>query len=132
MSAIETRERTAIPCPAPAMQGTTERRPSPEAVEAPFLAQLWAVARKDLLLEARSRERLLSMGTFAVLVAVVFSFAVDPSVRARSIAGAMIWVTVLFAGTLGLGRSIVAPVRRLERTAAAIAGGAMGACSSTG
>lgn len=82
-----------------------------------FLAQVWAVARKDLLLEARSRERLLSMGTFAVLVAIVFSFAVDPSVRARSIGGAMIWVTILFAGTLGLGRSFA-----LEREAEALTG----------
>lgn len=90
---------------------------SAEQAGAPFLAQVWAVARKDLLLEARSRERLLSMATFAVLVAVVFSFAVDPAVRARSIAGAMIWVTVLFAGTLGLGRSFA-----LEREAEALTG----------
>jgi heme exporter protein B len=91
--------------------------PSPENTGAGFLAQVWAVARKDVLLEARSRERLLSMGTFAVLVAVVFSFAVDPSIRARSIAGAMIWVTVLFAGTLGLGRAFA-----LEREADALTG----------
>jgi heme exporter protein B len=38
-------------------------------------------------------------------VAVVFSFAVDPTVRARDILGASVWVTILFAGTLGLGRS---------------------------
>jgi heme exporter protein B len=38
-------------------------------------------------------------------------------VRARSIAGAMIWVTVLFAGTLGLGRSFA-----LEREAEALTG----------
>jgi heme exporter protein B len=75
------------------------------------------VARKDLLLELRSRERVLSMGTFAVLVAVVFSFALDPSVRAREIAGAMIWVTVLFAGTLGMGRAFA-----LEREADALTG----------
>jgi len=70
-----------------------------------YLAQAWAVARKDLQLEARSRERFVSMATFAVLVAVVFNFALDPTVRSRDIAGAMLWVTVLFAGTLGLGRS---------------------------
>jgi heme exporter protein B len=70
-----------------------------------YLAQAWAVARKDLLMEARSRERFVSMATFAMLVAVVFSFALDPAVRSRDIAGAMLWVTVLFAGTLGLGRS---------------------------
>ncbi|MDB4952183.1 MAG: cytochrome c-type biosis protein CcmB [Gemmatimonadetes bacterium] len=70
-----------------------------------FLAHAAAVAAKDLRLEMRSRERIVSMGVFAVLVAVVFSFALDPTIRARGIAGAMIWVTVLFAGTLGLGRS---------------------------
>ena len=84
---------------------------------APYLTQVWAVARKDLLLEARSRERLMTTATFAVLVAVVFSFAVDPTVRARSIAGAMIWVTVLFAGTLGLGRAFA-----LEREGEALTG----------
>ncbi|HEX2078798.1 MAG TPA: heme exporter protein CcmB [Longimicrobium sp.] len=82
-----------------------------------YLAQAWAVARKDLLLEARSRERFVSMATFAVLVAVVFSFALDPTVRSRDIAGAMLWVTVLFAGTLGLGRSFA-----LEREADALTG----------
>ena len=70
-----------------------------------FLRQLATIAAKDLTLELRSRERLLGMLTFAVLVAVVFSFALDPSVGARSVAGAMLWVTILFAGMLGLGRS---------------------------
>jgi heme exporter protein B len=82
-----------------------------------YLAQVWAVARKDLLLEARSRERFVAMATFAVLVAVVFSFALDPGVRASTIAGAMLWVTVLFAGTLGLGRAFA-----LEREADALTG----------
>ncbi|HET6765558.1 MAG TPA: heme exporter protein CcmB [Longimicrobiaceae bacterium] len=70
-----------------------------------YLGHVAAVARKDLMLELRSRERVVAMAVFAVLVAVVFSFALDPTVRARGIAGAMVWVTVLFAGTLGLGRS---------------------------
>lgn len=70
-----------------------------------FLGQLATVAAKDLTLELRTRERIVTMLTFAVLVAIVFSFAVDPTVRARSIAGAMLWVTVIFAGLLGLGRS---------------------------
>lgn len=70
-----------------------------------FVRQVGVIAGKDLRLEMRSRERLVSMLTFAVLVAVVFSFALDPTVRARSITGAMLWVTILFAGMLGLGRS---------------------------
>jgi heme exporter protein B len=70
-----------------------------------FFRHSFVIAGKDLTIEMRSRERLLSMLTFAVLVAVVFSFSLDPTVATRPIAGAMIWVTVLFAGMLGLGRS---------------------------
>lgn len=82
-----------------------------------FLGQVAAIAGKDLRLELRSRERVVSMATFAVLVAIVFSFALDPTIRARGIAGAMIWVTILFAGTLGLGRSFA-----LEREGDALVG----------
>ena len=82
-----------------------------------FAAQAWAIARKDLMLEARSRERLVATCSFAVLVAVVFSFALDPSGRARSVAGAMLWVTVLFAGTLAMGRAFAN-----EREADALSG----------
>jgi heme exporter protein B len=70
-----------------------------------FLGQVLTIAGKDLRLELRSRERIMSMLTFAVLVAVVFSFALDPGVPARTVSGAMLWVTILFAGMLGLGRS---------------------------
>lgn len=82
-----------------------------------FVGHVLAVAEKDLRLELRSRERWTSMATFAALVAVVFSFALDPTLRARSILGAMLWVTVLFAGTLGLGRSFA-----LEREQEALTG----------
>jgi heme exporter protein B len=70
-----------------------------------FVRQALTIAAKDLRLELRSRERLVSMLTFAVLVAVVFSFSLDPTIRTRGLAGAMLWVTILFAGMLGLGRS---------------------------
>jgi heme exporter protein B len=93
-----------------------------------FLRQCLLVAHKDLLLEFRSRERFVSMLTFAVLVAVVFSFSVDPTARVevgtdqyatvgRAIGGAMLWVTILFAGMLGLGRSFT-----LEREQDALIG----------
>lgn len=47
------------------------------------------------------------MLTFAVLVVVVFNFAFE--LRAddvRVVAPGMLWVTITFAGTLGLGRSL--------------------------
>ena len=70
-----------------------------------FLAQMVEIARKDLLLELRSRERVTGMLILAILVAVVFSFSMDPTVRLGGLVGAMLWVTLLFAGMLGLGRS---------------------------
>jgi heme exporter protein B len=69
-----------------------------------FIRQAWTIAAKDLLLEFRSRERLMSMLTFSILVAVVFSFTLDPTAGDRPLA-AMLWVTIIFAGMLGLGRS---------------------------
>lgn len=79
--------------------------------------QALAVAGKDLVLEIRARERVVAMLTFAVLVAVVFSFALDPTVRTRDLGGAMLWITILFAGMLGLGRSFA-----LEREQDALTG----------
>lgn len=70
-----------------------------------MVRQVAAIAAKDLTLELRARERVVAMLTFAILVAVVFSFALDPTVRVRAIGGAMLWVTILFAGMIGLGRS---------------------------
>jgi heme exporter protein B len=70
-----------------------------------LLRQATLIAGKDLTLELRSRERITSMLTFAVLVAVVFSFALDPTLPPRGVGGAMLWVTIVFAGLLGLGRA---------------------------
>jgi heme exporter protein B len=69
------------------------------------LRRLWAVADKELRIEARSRERLLTMAVFSVLVAIVFSFGLDPTVQARSLIGGLLWATLLFAGMLGIGRA---------------------------
>jgi heme exporter protein B len=70
-----------------------------------FLRQVSIIAAKDLTLELRSRGRIASMLVFAALVAVVFSFALDPTEPARRVGGAMIWVTVILAALLGLGRA---------------------------
>lgn len=70
-----------------------------------FLRQASIIAGKDLTLELRSRGRIASMLVFAALVAVIFSFALDPTEPTRPIAGAMLWVTVILAALLGLGRA---------------------------
>jgi heme exporter protein B len=66
-----------------------------------------AVVWKDLAAEFRSRELLGAMLVFALLVVLIFNFALELDVRARStITSGVLWVTFAFAGTLGLNRSM--------------------------
>ncbi len=64
------------------------------------------VAGKDLRLEYRSRVTLNQVAPFAVLVLVLFAFALDPDrgVLERATAG-LFWVAVLFSGLLTLQRA---------------------------
>ena len=72
-----------------------------------FLKATFAVVRKDLSAEFRSRELLSAMLVFSLLVIVIFNFALelDPSTRKEVTAG-VLWTTFAFAGTLGLNRSM--------------------------
>lgn len=74
-----------------------------------FLKALWAVVWKDLTSEWRSREMLTAMFVFALLVILIFNFALELDAQARaSVTSGVLWVTFAFAGTLGLNRSMAA------------------------
>ncbi|HSB90362.1 MAG TPA: heme exporter protein CcmB [Anaerolineales bacterium] len=76
------------------------RRPS-------FVQAVAAVVWKDLAAEFRSRELLGGMLVFALLVVLIFNFALELDVRTRStVTAGVLWVTFAFAGTLGLNRSM--------------------------
>jgi heme exporter protein B len=63
---------------------------------------------KDLRLEFRTREMLTSMGLYAFLVLIVLgvAFTQVPDRRAiADIAGGLVWVIIVFAALLGLGRA---------------------------
>ncbi len=85
---------------------TSETRPTPRPFSS-FLRAMGAVIWKDLVAELRSRELLSAMLVFALLVIIIFNFALelDPKTRAGVTAG-VLWVTFIFAGTLGLNRSM--------------------------
>lgn len=72
-----------------------------------FLKAVMAIAWKDLAAELRSRELLSAMLVFALLVIIIFNFALelDPQTRS-SVTSGILWVTFAFAGTLGLNRSM--------------------------
>jgi heme exporter protein B len=73
-----------------------------------FLRQIAAIIRKDIIAELRTKEMFSSMFVFALLSVVVFNFAFELRVAdAVTIAPGVLWVSVTFAGMLGLNRSFV-------------------------
>src|SRR2546426_4676964 len=71
-----------------------------------LLAQAWAVARKDLLLEVRTRTAIVSAVVFTALVLTVFNFGRDPTaVPTIDLAPTILWVTFTFAAMLALNRA---------------------------
>jgi heme exporter protein B len=72
-----------------------------------YLRSVWAIIWKDLVAELRSRELLSSMLVFAILVIMIFNFALELDAKTRSsVTAGVLWVTFAFAGTLGLNRSM--------------------------
>ena len=73
------------------------------------LSTAWVLVWKDLVQEWRSRDVLTSMFAFAVLSLFIFNYALELSPIDRAeIAPGLIWVVMVFAGTLGLNRSFAA------------------------
>jgi len=74
-----------------------------------FTASALAVARKDLLIEWRSREVLPALAQFVLLALVVTLFAFDVDAASASrIAPGVLWLVVLFAGLVAFGRAFAA------------------------
>jgi heme exporter protein B len=73
----------------------------------PYLKAIGSIIWKDLAAELRSRELLSAMLVFALLVILIFNFAIELQPNLRStITPGVLWVTFAFAGTLGLNRSM--------------------------
>ena len=69
---------------------------------------MWALLWKDVLLEFRTKDRLSSLLVLAVLVILVFVFALSPEqTRTPEVGAALLWVALLFAGMLGLQRAFL-------------------------
>lgn len=66
----------------------------------------WLVFQKDLRIELRTGEILITTGFFSLLVAVMtsLSFYLD-DVTARRVAPGVLWISVAFSGVLAMGRS---------------------------
>jgi heme exporter protein B len=72
-----------------------------------YIQAVRAVIWKDLTAEWRTRENLTSMLVFALLTVLIFNFALELDIQAQeSLSAGILWVTFVFAGTIGLNRSM--------------------------
>ncbi|HLF70282.1 MAG TPA: heme exporter protein CcmB [Actinomycetota bacterium] len=82
------------------------------------MRRVFALARQDLLSEARSKEIAPAMVLFALALVFLFTFALPPgagrapvpppvagAVAVRDMAGTFLWIAILFAAIIGFGRS---------------------------
>jgi heme exporter protein B len=72
-----------------------------------YFGDVGALARKDLLLELRSRDTLPAMVLFVVSTLVVFSFSL-PADTGDLAAYGLLWVAIVFTAILGLTRAFAA------------------------
>jgi heme exporter protein B len=72
-----------------------------------YLSDVAALARKDILVELRSRDTVPAMLLFVVAALVVFHFALAEE-SSRLAAAGMLWIALLFTALLALVRAFVA------------------------
>jgi heme exporter protein B len=71
-----------------------------------LLRQAARIAWKDLRVEMRSKEIVMTLMFFTTLLVVIYSFAFPREPRAvRGAVPGMLWVALAFAGTIALGRA---------------------------
>ncbi|MDP7534220.1 MAG: heme exporter protein CcmB [SAR202 cluster bacterium] len=71
-----------------------------------YFGPIFAILAKDVLLELRTKDILVSVVVFALLVIVIFNFALNPTPNTVAmVAPGILWVAFTFGGVLGLNRS---------------------------
>ncbi|SFC34548.1 heme exporter protein B [Halobiforma haloterrestris] len=83
-----------------------------------YLRVVYTIARKDLLVESRSKQTTNAAFVFALLIIVVFSFVFGEEVGSRDVlARGALWLAVVFGGAVGMSHAVA-----LEGKNEAIAG----------
>jgi heme exporter protein B len=72
-----------------------------------LIRQVIAIVHKDVVTELRTKEMLSSMLVFSLMAVFIFSIALDLTASdPLDTTPGLLWVTIAFAGTLGLNRSL--------------------------
>jgi heme exporter protein B len=83
-------------------------RAAPAAARPGLLAVAYAILRKDLALEVRTRESVPAMALFSLTVFVLFHFGLGRDSLEGDLASGVLWVTLLLATVLGVNRLFAA------------------------
>ncbi len=77
-----------------------------------WLAGIWAVLMKDLRLEFRSRYAINTLMMFVLASLVLVIYAVGQDELSARVQSALIWIVILFSGSIGLGRTFIGEEER--------------------
>ncbi|MDA0379362.1 MAG: heme exporter protein CcmB, partial [Bacteroidetes bacterium] len=77
-----------------------------------FFRGSWAVLKKDLRLEWRSRYALNMLLMFVLSSLLLIAFAIGQETVGQRMQSALLWIVILFSASIGLGRSFVAEEER--------------------
>ena len=69
------------------------------------LQQIYHILQKDLHLELRRKEIIITMVLFALITIVIFHFADKSDLIIKRLAAGIFWVTIIFTSNLGLQKS---------------------------
>ena len=82
------------------------------------MKKIWAVFRKDVRIEFRTKDSLTSMLFFGIVVLVVFNFSIEAlNDTVRSAIPGILWIAFMFSGTLGLNRLFAAETENVLHNA---------------
>ncbi|MFB6103362.1 MAG: heme exporter protein CcmB [Haloplanus sp.] len=71
-----------------------------------FLTAVYLIARKDLLVESRTKSVTTTMAVFALLVVLAFAFSFVKTFRKPAVLGrGALWIAFVFGGTLGVTKT---------------------------
>jgi heme exporter protein B len=72
-----------------------------------YLRKIFGIVHKDIITELRTKEMLSSMLVFSLMAVFIFNIALDlAAANPLDTTPGLLWVTIAFAGTLGLNRSL--------------------------
>ena len=109
---------TPVLAPAAVRTLTCQALTRPTCPHLTYISLIAAVIRKDLLLEVRTRERLVAVAAFSFLAAILFAFALNGTgADHRVLVAPLTWITLIFGGLLAVARTF-----HLEREDGALLG----------